>query len=122
MAETVTSHQYAKQLRALADALETAPEFNLPRYWGAYSPKAGIAQFDYHHDKAGFLSAVKAVGSGTKKEMYGGGEPEFHFFAFNGLLRLAIYRDVICRIVKPAQPAEYECEPLLSQAEEAQIA
>jgi len=32
-----------------------------------------------------------------------------------------IERTEICRLVKPAQEAVYECEPLLSEAEEAQI-
>jgi len=32
-----------------------------------------------------------------------------------------VARNAVCRLVKPAQPAVYDCEPLLSQEEEESI-
>ena len=120
MEKTITSHDFAKQLRKLAEFLEAAPAFKLPDYSTEYNDTCGIAQFDYHYDKAGFISAVKALGSGKKREKTIC-QPEIHFMAADGLLRLAIYKEALCRLIEPAKPAVYECEPLLSQAEEAQI-
>jgi hypothetical protein len=109
------SHEYAKKLHELADLLESRPDFKLPDYQRNYISQHGIDNFSYHGDKTGFLAAVKAVGSGTKLP---GDKDDFSFLACNGLLRLTVYRTAVCRIVKPAQPAEYDCIPLLSQEEE----
>jgi len=113
----VTSHDYAKQLRILADALEAAPEFTLPSYSDVHYAESGLENLRYYEDKAGFLSAVKALGTGRKVMT----DRSITLVAANGLLHISANRDAVCRIIKPAQPAEYECEPLLSQAEEAQL-
>lgn len=114
----MTSHEYAKKLHELAERLESRPEFKLPYYQENYILEHGIDNFSYHSDKTGFLEAVKAVGSGTKKV---GDKWDFTFLALDGLLRLTVARSAVCRLVKPAQPAEYECEPLLSQEEESSL-
>lgn len=106
----MNSHEYANKLKELADFLLAKPEFETdgePRVF-----------FWYWSDKQGFLGAVKALGSGEKKwstddlTFYPAGVPDgIHF-------ELQIRRVAICRLVREA---EYECEPLLSQAEEAEI-
>lgn len=42
--------------------------------------------------------------------------------AFPVNLQVKIDRAKVCRLVKAAQPAQYECEPLLSDEEEASLA
>lgn len=107
----MTSHEYAKKLRELAMHLELAESFELPDYQENYHKGYGLVSFRYQDDKTGFLAAVKAVGAGKKQAI----SNDFIFSCFDGALRLSVQRNSVCRLVKPA---EYECEPLLSRAEE----
>ena len=111
----MTSHEYSSRLRAAADKLDNAPEFEVPDYEESYIAKSGIVRLSYYGDKDGFLAAVRAIGGGVK----GGDEQSLEFKSGDIVLR--VNRDLLCRIVKPAQPAEYDCEPLLSQLEEASL-
>ena len=112
-----TSRDYAKKLRELADFLDNRPEFPLPDYSDLHYRSRGIETLRYYSEKAPFLAAVKAVGTVTKCA----DGSDFMLVAANGLLQLCASRESVCRLVKPAQEAVYECEPLLSQAEEAAI-
>lgn len=111
----MTSHEYAKKLHDLANNLEHVEPFLLPNQSDSFYRDYGIESFRYYGEKLPFLAAVKAVGTGKKDTSK---EREFSFIAFDGLLHIVVNRDAVCRIVKPAQPAEYDCEPLLSQEEE----
>lgn len=113
----MTSHEYAKKLHELAELLESRPEFKMPSYQKQYTADYGTGAFRYYTDKVGFLAAIRAIGSGRKDI----GEDEVNFWDVKGLLRLEVDRNAVCHIVKPAQPAEYECEPLLSTEEETQV-
>lgn len=113
----MTSHEYARKLAAVADLLAAAPEFEMPSYMDSYIQSYGIDTIRFHNGKDRFLAAARAIGNGEK--IYDGDTFEFH--VLSGLLRLTVDRDAVCRIVKPAVPAEYECEPLLSQEEVEQI-
>ena len=104
------SHEYAKRLHEIADFLLSRPEF-----------EASHRPYMYHYttSKAQVLAAARSFGS-VKKDFQNdeiritpADFPEFVIEA---------PRNIVCRIVKPAQPAEYDCEPLLSQAEEAELA
>ncbi len=112
----MTSHEYAKQLRELADKLEAVDEFTLPGHSAILYKDCGIETLRYYGDKERFLAAVRSIGNGRKDTSH---ERDFTFVAFDGLLRVTVNRDAVCRIVKPAQPAVYDCEPLLSPEEEA---
>lgn|SRR5215831_11399992 len=114
----MTSHEYAVKLLEVVRLLQTSAEFEMPVYTKTYVENHGIDHIRYYADKELFLKAVRAVGSGKK---IAGEDDSFTFAAADGLLRLSVNRDAVCRLVKPAVPAEYECEPLLSQAEEAEI-
>jgi hypothetical protein len=105
----MNSHEYAKKLNRLADLLLSKPEFET-----ANSEAYSYSIFSYWN-KENFLGAVKALGSG-KKEW----QTDDLTFIPHGtdMLKLTIGRNKVCRKVKEA---EYECEPLLSQAEEAAI-
>lgn len=121
----MNSYEYANTLRSIADQLEAKPEFPMPLYFGHQDEKEGRPfriVLSYFRDKVRFLEAVLALGEGTKEYKKDSiGTPELVFTACQGQLALSIDRDKVCRIVKPAQPAEYECEPLLSQEETERI-
>lgn len=106
----MNSHEYANKLKELGDFLLAKPEFETP--WSESNAYIGLY---YWGGKDGFLSAVKALGTGTKEW----GKDDLRYIpAGTDMLRLNISRASVCRLVKEA---EYECEPLLSQAEEAEI-
>jgi hypothetical protein len=109
------SHEYAERLQKVADLLAESPEFELPSYMDSYLNQYGAARVRFYNDKEPFLAAVRALGSGRK----GGNEQDLEFI--HGDLRLIVNRSAVCRLVKPAQPAEFECDPLLSQAEESEL-
>jgi hypothetical protein len=114
----MTSRDYAVALREAADALDARPEFELPRYVGS---NFRIENFYYYEDKDRFLAAMRALGAGTKTQDDNYGSPVLRFTIPNGRLSLSVSRDRVCRLVKPAQPAEYDCQPLLSPEESEQV-
>lgn len=111
----MTSHEYARRLRTVVDKLLAAESFDLPTYMESHLRRNGVVRIDFFGHKEEFLAAVCSVGSGKKS----GNESTLDFIVDD--LVLGVDRSSVCRIIKPAQPAEYECEPLLSQAEEASI-
>lgn len=100
------SHEYAKRLHEIAEFLESRPEFETPM---------GVHLYQYSSSKAPFLAAAKALGNVTKE--YRGDDLRISPAAFPEMI-FAVPRSVVCRLVKPA---EYDCEPLLSQEEEASL-
>jgi hypothetical protein len=108
----MTSHEYAQKLKIAAEFFLSKPEFKIRN-----SP---ILFSSYWSDKEAFLAAVKALGSGEKK--YEGESLKFIVTITEGLtFDVEVSRSAVCRLVKPAQPAVYDCEPLLSQEEEATL-
>ena len=112
MTSPKTSRDYAKSLRDAADFLDSRPEFlydtNLYLFVNCYS-------------KETFLAAVHALKPG-KKEFTDGPYPELQFTpelpAKSFSIRVDVPRDKVCRKVRDAQ---WECEPILSDAEVASI-
>lgn len=106
----MNSHAYANKLKELGDFLLTKPEFETPN-----GEDFSYVRFYYYSDKDGFLGAVKALGSGQKVA----NRDDFDFNPDGThMLRLTANRSSVCRKV---QEEKWECEPLLSQAEEAAI-
>ena len=99
---TTTSHEYADKILKLGQLLLSKPEFDI-------STVVAPALY-FWDDKKLFLKAVKALGPGEKS--YDGDDL---IYLVQGFLKLRIQRNVVCTLVRPA---EYACEPLLSQAEE----
>lgn len=110
----MSSHEYANKLKQLADFLLAKPDFD--------ARTVTVNEFFwYWQDKQKFLDAVKALGSGRKEYeeglsgdvlFYPSGLPSDTFFA------VRVNRAAVCRKV---QEEKWDCEPLLSQAEEAQV-
>ena len=108
-----TAHDAAIELRKLADALDRKPEAEiLPLTISVY---ANTSQ------KEGFLSLASLLPRPLAKKYEAARIEISHGKRWTDTLSIGLYidRSAVCRVVKEAQPAEYECEPLLSAAEEA---
>jgi len=103
----MTSYEYAEKLKQQAEFLLARPEFPMPKYEDG---KRGL-WYMWESSKPAFLAAVKALGPG-KKELT---DEYVKFFPTDGPIHVYIDRKVVCKLVRPA---EYDCESLLSQAEE----
>lgn len=101
-----SSHEYARKLQRIADALLFAPEvdLNCTMPVGAW----------FWSDKKKFLAAVRALGPGEKR--YDNSDLEYVLEGTE--FKLKIHRDAVCRKV---QDEKWECKPLLSPQEEAQV-
>jgi len=112
-----TSRDFAKNLRALAEWLDARPEFPMPSVT-ARTP------YNEYYDKDEFIQAVRALGAGKKEDGILG-KDYLKFIAEttpeDTEVQIEINRVKVCKLVRPAQPAEYDCESLLNQAEEAEI-
>ena len=53
--------------------------------------------------------------------VYEGTELKLKYTAGGLNIQAYIERDKVCTLITPAQPAVYDCTPILSQAEEAQL-
>jgi hypothetical protein len=108
-----SSRVFAANLRKLAEWLDSKPEFPVT------NEKASNWYMNFHEDKESFLQAVRAIGAGRKEDGQLG-KSELRFVATTPTgteFAVEVYRSSLCRLVRPAQEAVYECEPLLSQAE-----
>lgn len=115
MKKSFTALEYANGLRALAEFYEAHPDMPLP--------------YPVHHvfmaDRELFLLAVKDLAEGGRVEKKADDSdssyPRFHAVRMFGPVKLnvEIDRKTICRIVRPAQPAVFECpDSLLEEAAE----
>jgi hypothetical protein len=107
--------EFAQSLREIADLFEKHPEASLPH------PTLNIFAFDREE----FIRTVKALSDGGTVHKYADAEesawPRYHGKRdFHGVVvDCEIDRKSVCRIIKPAQPAIYECpDSLLEQAAE----
>lgn len=102
-----TSHEWAKKLRETAEKLASCPEVHL-------SSLARASIYFWNGDKEKFLAAVRALKPGRKII-----EKDYVRFIPDGtILELYIDRNAVCHKV---QEAQYECEPLLSPQEDAEM-
>jgi hypothetical protein len=108
-----TSHEFAADLRTLADYLQRKAEFPMDY---------PIIRVYFIEQKEDFLSAVKSCGNGKKimpTERY---DQDLFYFIPGQPSKLTFqvmtYRSMVCRLVSPARAAEYDCDPILSQAQE----
>ena len=106
--------EVAAELRCVADALDKEPE--------AEVRKAHLL-FTCSFDKELFMNLARLLPKPLAKK-YDEVDGPFSTLAIeyetSGIwIRASVYRSAVCKILRPAQPAEYECEPLLTLAEEA---
>lgn len=85
-----------------------------------------MLHFGSQHSREGFLALARVFPRPTVKRRGIGDFERFPEIAieYRGKSMWAYAaadRNKLCRIIRPAIPAEYECEPLLSAEEEAQL-
>ena len=100
------THEYANNLKKVADELLKRDAFPLPSY------DSGNISLYYYHEKEPFITGVKALGSG-KKDLTD--SSYVYFLPSFGGIKLCVSKDAVCRKV---QDVKYECEPLLNALEE----
>ena len=108
-----TAGAVAAELRRIADALDKEPEAEIvkPTVWF----------WSYDH-RASFLNLIRLIPRPIEKE-YGISSLIVRKRDWpNTQFQARVDRSVVCKIVEPAKPAVYECEPLLSDEEEATLA
>lgn len=100
-----TSHDWARELQATAAFMLSKPEVevgNIPETKGWFFSRKEV-----------FLGLVRALKPG-KKVMT---SDYINFLPVGARIELTINRDALCRRLNP----EYECEPLLSKEEDAEM-
>lgn len=105
----------AAELRKLADALDKEPKTDIrrPTIWF------------HHEDKQQFLNLARLMPRPFTKTVWTPGSiPAIRLThtAEHADIEAVIDQRKMCRLIRPAVPAEYECEPLLSQEEEDALA
>lgn len=101
-----TSHDFATELELMAQWLRSRPAFSWPRTVSNYTPI-------HTWDKEEFVACVKGLGTGTKE--FTDSEVKFTVTVGQSKIVVMVPRNKVCRLVRPA---EYDCEPFLSQSEE----
>ena len=103
--------EVAAELRRFADRLDEQPDAEIEK------PLISVGS----DNKERFLnSAALMLRPFTKKFDDFCGKPSIQLDYDSGIIRIWALapRETACRVIRPAVPAEYDCEPLLSEAEE----
>ena len=104
------SHEYAEKLKAAAEFLLARENVQIEK--DREQPYIPL----FYWNKESFIAAVRAVGPGVKKWT----DDELRFTPNGpcGIFTLIVQRHTVCRLVRPA---EYDCEPILSEEEAATL-
>ena len=105
------AHEVASELRKLADSLDREPEADISR---------PSVFFNTGAKKSEFLNLARLFPHPFIKQQapYFSGKLEILYKTPGAEIKAWIERSEVCRLVRPAQEAEYECEPIFSQVEE----
>ena len=109
----------AIELRKVADALDLNPEVKTPTPDLTFWCFSGEDQKRLFLDTARILPRPVAKKYPTDADKYSRVSVEHNSDALH--VSTSIYRESICRIIKPAQPAEYDCELTLLDHEDAAL-
>ena len=112
------AHEVAAELRKLADCLDKEPEREILRPW--------VKFFSEAQEKQQFKNAVRILPRPLKREVQDPSDERWCRISLRHLtdaidITASIPRSATCTIVKPAQPAEYRCDPILSDEEDAAL-
>lgn len=106
--------EVAAELRKLADALDANPEAVIPRPWVSFSRDWG------KNDKEKFLNVCRLIPRPAEKK-YTENEVRLTYKTENININACIERAEVCEIIEAAKPAVYNCPPLLSPEEDAEL-
>lgn len=104
----------AAELRQLADSLDRNPEASIPQGWLSFSRDWG------KDDKDKFLNVCRLMPRPATKKY-----TETSVTLTHATKNLNIYatidRSEVCEIIEPARAAVYNCSPILSAEEDAEL-
>lgn len=106
--------EIAAELRRIADAFAKEPDTEITR---------GMLWF-HCDEKEHFLAVARLMPRPFSKRVWTPGTiPNINLTHKSDVVAVeaVIDQHKLCRIIKAAQPAEYECEPVLSQDEDAEL-
>ena len=113
-----TAHEVATELRKFADTLDTNPEAQIakPNIWWYFWGET---------DKEMFKRIARMFPRPLRKRIDDpeSSRPMIAIESANGIIdfETRIPQSVTCRIIEPARPAVFECDPIFSETEEAEI-
>lgn len=113
-----TAHEVATELRKFADRWDSDPEAKIakPSIWWYFYSK---------NDKDMFKAIARLLPRPISKEIeHPDSSRPMMVVRSNGEIvdfYIHIPQSATCRIIEPARPAVYDCESILSEAEEAEI-
>jgi hypothetical protein len=112
----VTAGQVAMELRKLADSLDAQPDAQINRAWISF----------YSHEKDLFLNVARILPRPLTKNVEDEGSRwsrlKIKCTSFESIdVNASVDQSLTCEIVEPARPAVYRCEPILSEAEDAEV-
>lgn len=108
--------EIAAELRKFADRLDSMPDVKLVK------PYIHFSHTFHANPKEIFLSLVKVLPRPLKKsDGYTRDEMKVEYTSAALDISGNVAKSATCRIVTPAQEAVYECEPILSQEELAEV-
>jgi len=124
MTDKWKASELAAELRRIADALDREPEAEIVQpMMTFFCDKLG----DPEETKQRFLTAIRLMPKPLYKKYENNDYVLHHGSHIDGgeesplWLRIRASRNFLCRMVRPAQSAEYECESLLSLPEKASL-
>lgn len=99
----------AAELRRIADSLDKEPETEIEQ-----------PMISFYHwsesQKEKFFNEVRLLPRPLQKK-YTDDEVTLTYDVPGAYVRSVIRRNAVCRLVRPAIPAEYDCDPILSEQE-----
>ena len=104
--------EVAAELRRVADGLDAVPELEISSFL-SISP--------FKDDKSTFVALAKAMPKPLKKGVDFEGKPFADFTLSHAFWKIKISQSEVCKIVEPARPAKYECPPIFTPEEEAEM-
>jgi hypothetical protein len=110
-----TAGNVSIELRKLADALDKEPEAVMPKIYIHFP-----CSYNGDNSKIMFLNVARLMPRPFDKK-YEHRNIKLEHQGVAADITAWVEQSVVCRIVRPAIEAEYECDPLLSPEEEASL-
>lgn len=99
----------AAELRRIADSLDKEPEAKIDKPYLFFSHWA-------ESEKQEFLNEARLLPRPLQKK-YTDTELTLEYDSEGARVWTKIQRNAVCRLIRPAIPAEYDCDPILSEQE-----